>query len=51
MPKGSIIIFDELNNCTWPGETLAVMEEMDLPTIEIKRFYFEPHLSYCVIGK
>jgi len=49
MPKGSVIIFDELNNLSWPGETTAVLEGLDLSKIEIKRFPFEPHISYAVL--
>jgi len=50
MPKGAVIIFDELNNATWPGETKAVLESLDINTLEIRRFEFEPHVSYAVIG-
>lgn len=49
MPKGSIIVFDELNNRTWPGETLAVMEKLGLPSLRIQRFAYEPFVSYAVI--
>jgi hypothetical protein len=49
MPRGAVILFDELNNRTWPGETLAVMETLGLPRLRIKRFAFEPHLSYAVL--
>jgi hypothetical protein len=49
MPKGSIIIFDELNNRTWPGETIAVLEKMNINKLSIKRFPYEPHISYAVI--
>jgi hypothetical protein len=49
MSKGSVIIFDELNNLNWPGETTAVLEGLSLNAIEIKRFSFEPHVSYAVL--
>lgn len=49
MPKGSVIIFDELNNLSWPGETAAVLSSMDIKKITIQRFPFEPHISYAVI--
>ena len=49
MPKGAVILFDELNNRTWPGETVAVMETLGLPKLRIKRFTFEPHMSYAVL--
>ena len=49
MSKGAVIIFDELNNLSWPGETSAVLESLNLNNIEIKRFPFEPHISYAVL--
>ena len=30
MPKGSIILFGQLNTRLYPGETLAFLEEMDI---------------------
>ncbi|HJV75264.1 MAG TPA: TylF/MycF/NovP-related O-methyltransferase [Noviherbaspirillum sp.] len=49
MPKGAIIIFDELNNTSWPGETRAVLDSMKLGSLRIQRFPFEPHISYAVL--
>jgi hypothetical protein len=49
MPKGAIIVFDELNNLNWPGETTAVLESFNINSINIKRFSFEPHISYAVL--
>ena len=49
MPKGAIIAFDELNHDVWPGETVAVIEELGLPNLRIKRFPFGSTLSYAVI--
>ena len=46
MPKGAIIAFDELNNKNWPGETVALLESIDINNFEIKRFNFEPNISY-----
>ena len=51
MPKGGVIVFDELNNKTWPGETVAVMELLRLNDLAIRRFPFEPHLSYAIVGE
>ncbi len=45
----SIIAFDELNHEVWPGETIAVMEEVDLSKLKIERFPFGGTLSYAVI--
>ncbi len=49
MPKGAIVIFDQLNADNWPGETLAVIQEVGLNNLSIKRFLFDTHLSYAVI--
>ena len=49
MPKGSVIIFDELNNLNWAGETMAVLESLSINQLEIKRFSFEPHISYAIV--
>jgi hypothetical protein len=49
MPKGAIIAFDELNSDSWPGETLAVLEECGINNLRIKRFDFEPNKSYAVL--
>jgi hypothetical protein len=50
MPKGSVLVFDELNEEAFPGETIAVMESLDLRSIRVRRFAFEPRISYAVIG-
>ena len=50
MPKGSIIAFDELNSHLWPGETIAVVQELGLSERkEINRFPFASFLSYTII--
>ncbi|MBI4778855.1 class I SAM-dependent methyltransferase [Candidatus Falkowbacteria bacterium] len=46
MPKGAIIVFDELNERRWPGETLALLEALDINKHEIKKFSEDPHISY-----
>jgi len=49
MPKGSVIVFDELNIKEWPGETVAVQETLGLSNLKIERFTFQPQISYAVI--
>ncbi len=49
MPKGAIIVFDELNNLSWPGETVAAHDALGLNTLRIRRFPFEPYISYAII--
>jgi len=49
MPHGSVLAFDEINNPDWPGETLALIEELDLKKRKLKQFYYEPNISYIVL--
>lgn len=49
MPKGAIIAFDEINNPWWPGETQALLEELDLRQVQIQRFSFDPNISYIIL--
>lgn len=50
MPKGAILAFDELDNPIWPGETLAALETLGLNTLELKRFDFDPYISFAQIA-
>lgn len=49
MPKGAILAFDEINNPWWPGETKALLEELNLNDYKIQRFSFDPNVSYIVL--
>jgi hypothetical protein len=49
IPKGGIVAFDELNHEVWPGETVAVREELGLNKLRIQRFSFGGTLSYAII--
>ena len=49
MTKGSIIAFNELNNQDWPGETVALMEKLNLNKFKIDCFPFEPNISYTIV--
>jgi hypothetical protein len=50
VPKGGIVVFDELNEEAFPGETIAAMECFNINSLRIRRFDFEPRISYAVIG-
>jgi hypothetical protein len=47
MAKGSIIAFDELNHSKYPGETIAVLEELGI------KYKFNnllnSDINYCII--
>lgn len=49
MPKGAIVVFDELNAKIFPGETQAVAETVGLSNLRIRRFPFDSYVSYATI--
>ena len=49
MPKGSIIVFDEINDRGLPGETLAVIDTVGLNNLNIRRFSHDTKISYAVL--
>jgi hypothetical protein len=49
MPKGAILAFDEINNQDWPGETMALLEELNIKDCELRCFEYEPNISFMVI--
>ncbi|MBF0385359.1 MAG: class I SAM-dependent methyltransferase [Candidatus Omnitrophica bacterium] len=49
MPKGGIIMFDELNSPRRKGESMAVAEKLGISSLKLERIPFEPKFSYAVI--
>lgn len=49
IPRGGIIAFDELNYEKCPGETIAVQEVLGIKNLKLKRFPFDPSMSYHVV--
>lgn len=49
IPKGGIVVFDEVDHPQWPGETLALLEKIDIKDKELNRLSFDPYLSYVII--
>lgn len=49
MPRGAIVVFDQLNARMFPGETRAVDEVLGIRNIRIKRFPFDSYVSYCAL--
>ncbi len=47
--KGSILVFDELCDDIFPGETVALMETIGISDLRIKRFPMTARISYVVI--
>jgi hypothetical protein len=46
--KGGIVAFDELNCAEFPGETIALMETLNLAQVNLRRFQLDPYISYFV---
>lgn len=47
--KGSVLVFDELCDDIFPGETVALMETIGIADLRIKRFPMTARISYTVI--
>lgn len=47
--KGSVIVFDELNDADYPGESIALKEVADLKGIKIERSDILPDRTYWII--
>jgi hypothetical protein len=51
MPKGAIIVFDELNTETFPGETIALQCTLGISNLRLQRLTIDPYISFAVIGE
>ena len=51
VPKGGIVAFDELNAKKWSGETEAFKELLQLRSIKLQKFYFDPWPSFFIVGE
>jgi hypothetical protein len=49
MPRGAVIAFDELHDPKWPGETVALLEALDLNKYRLESLPFESHISWITI--
>lgn len=48
VPKGGIVVCDELNDRRFPGETLALREMVGIGSVKLERLPFCPTLSFWV---
>lgn len=46
--RGGVVAFDELNSAHFPGETVAFMEAAAMASGPLRRFAFDPYISYFV---
>lgn len=49
IPRGGIVVFDELNAENWPGETAAVLEMVEISKLRLERFPFDSYVSFAVV--
>jgi hypothetical protein len=49
LTKGSVVVFDELNDPDSPGETTALMEVFGLHAVRLKRFQYASRVSFFVM--
>lgn len=48
--KGGVIVFDEINNARWHGESVAALEYFDsFNCCRLQKFDFEPNIAYMVV--
>lgn len=47
--KGSVLVFDELCDDIFPGETIALLESMSLSSLRIQRLPMTSRISYAVL--
>ena len=44
-----LLVFDELDNPMWPGETVAALESVGLGRLALRRLEWDPYISYAVL--
>lgn len=44
MPAGAVVAFDEVNDLEWPGETLALLDNINLRRLRLEKM---PITSIC----
>lgn len=49
MPKGAVLVFDQLDNPIWPGETLALLDTLGIAKLELRRFDWDPYMAYAIL--
>jgi hypothetical protein len=46
--KGGVVAFDELNCPEFPGETTALLNTLNLDSVELRRLPFDPYISWFI---
>lgn len=50
LQNGSILVFEDLNQAMWPGETTALFDVFDADEISLQRIPYCPHVSWMRFG-
>lgn len=50
LQRGSILLFEDLNQAMWPGETKALFEVFSPSEISLQRLPYCPHISFMRVG-
>jgi hypothetical protein len=50
MPIGAVLIFDEINCPSFPGETLALQEVLGVSNLALRKSSYQPYSVYAVVG-
>jgi hypothetical protein len=51
LTKGSLLVFDELNCPSFPGETRAVDEVLKINNLKLRHFPHQPYCAWTVFGE
>jgi len=49
MPRGALIVFDELDNPKWPGETLAMLQHCAGRPLRLQRLEWDPYIAFAEV--
>lgn len=49
MPRGAVLVFDEINCPAFPGETQAVMEVLGAHNLALRKSPYQPYSAYCIV--
>ena len=50
LPRGGIIVFDELNHSLWPGETLALLDTVGIKNLKLERLPYYPNIAFAILS-
>ncbi len=49
MPRGALLVFDELDNPIWPGETMAAIDAVGMRNLRLRRLDWDPYIAFAEI--